>query len=366
MSIATLLLLAAIAFAAPARSAFYLEGPAARTRTEAMAVVREANAEGWHARVVRRYRHGTGWEYVPLVEGFEEEESATEAARTLAVRTGRSMAVYGNGADEDGSSEAPEGDAPPKEPAPPEESERADDSGPGSETVAAMVDRAVRAHGGVEGGVAVLEDARRMLFRFRRVLPEGSTFDHIYARRESAVYVEVDLVEGEGTESRTWLDEESAWLVVEDGSPEAQDLERTAKALDRFSPERVAAFPLGFARATRSRAELRLLYQDGVVELDGVSCHLLRHEGDRSTGSVALALDPESFQVREVRFGSDVGEVIHRFSDYREVASGLVLPHRIRTWQGEALADDVEILELDLDPRLPGEWFRPPGDQAGR
>jgi len=170
----------------------------------------------------------------------------------------------------------------------------------------------------------------------------------------------VDLVEGKGTESRTWLDDEGAWLSVEKGPATAQDRERTQKALERFSPERVAAFPLGFARATRQRAELQLLYQDGTTELDGVACHVLRHDGDRSTGSVVLVLDPETFLVREVRFGSEVGEVVHRFSDYREVASGLVLPHRIRTWQGEEPADDVEILELDLDPRLPAEWFRPP------
>ncbi|MBW1877702.1 MAG: hypothetical protein JRJ84_05020 [Deltaproteobacteria bacterium] len=203
MSIGTLLLLLAVAFAAPTRGAYYLEGPAARTRTEAMAVVREANAEGWHARVVRRYRHGTGWEYVPLVEGFELEEVATEAARTLAERTGRSMAVYDNGG-EGASGETPEPDVAGEAPAtvriaeevPQDDPAPTAEAPPGSETVAAMVERAVRAHGGVDGGIAVLDKAPRLLFRFRRVLPEGSTFDHVYARRGSAVYLEVDVVEG--------------------------------------------------------------------------------------------------------------------------------------------------------------------------
>jgi hypothetical protein len=64
--------------------------------------------------------------------------------------------------------------------------------------------------------------------------------------------------------------------------------------------------------------------------------------------------------VRQVVFAGDAGDLRHEFDDYRELDVGLVIPHRLRTYRGAELVDDVEVTEFDLAPRLPEAWFQIP------
>lgn len=354
MGLATTLVLAALALAGPGKEGWYLEGPAASSRSEASALVKAAHAEGHKARVVRRFRHGGGWEFVPVVEGFEAAEGASEAARSLADRTGRSLVVYTFSGDE----ARPVGEVT----ATAAEADESEEDASESEEAAVedLLRAAISAHGGPDGGLARLAAADAVLFRYRRTVPGGPVVEHTWARGGEGTYLEIAVVEGEGTPSRTWARESGAWLQVEDAAPTPQDLERTRETVARFGPEETLAFPLGFAAATRTRRELQLLYQDGVTAVGGHACRRLRFDGDQGAGSLELALDAETHRVRQVRFGNDGGEVRHEFDGYEEVAPGVVLPRTIRTWHGEDLVDEVEVLELDLDPHLPEAWVRDP------
>ena len=73
---------------------FYLESPPMTTRSEALGVQQLAIDEGLEARVVRRYAHGAGWEYVVVVEGLESREAAEEHAESIAGKGGRGITVY--------------------------------------------------------------------------------------------------------------------------------------------------------------------------------------------------------------------------------------------------------------------------------
>lgn len=356
--LASLVLLATLALAAPSRGAFYLEGPAVGSRSEAVVVVREATSRGWNARVVKRYDHGDGWEFVARVEGFEDQEGASAAARELADATGVGVAVYASEGDEVRVIENVAG-------TPANAVGEAAAVSPDALTVAQWMERAARAHGGVDGGQAVIEAADEVLFRFRRRVPGGPVVDHTWARRGADLYVQVDVVEGEAVPSRTWLLGDRAWLVAGDAPPAPQDPTRARAALDRFSPEQTLGFPLRFARAVASRPELQLLHRDGTVRIEGERFEHLRYDGERGAGAVALAIDPKRFLVRQVELGTDVEPVVHRFADYRDLGSGLVVPWQVRTWHGEELADEIEVLQLEVDPLFPEEWFTAPEAPGG-
>ena len=67
---------------------FYLEGPTRTTRSEVVVMSRTANAEGYKARVVSRYNHGVGWEYLVRVEGYDEESNAQKDAQVISTLIG--------------------------------------------------------------------------------------------------------------------------------------------------------------------------------------------------------------------------------------------------------------------------------------
>ena len=133
--------------------------------------------------------------------------------------------------------------------------------------------------------------------------------------------------------------------------------------LDRFAPEMILTFPLGFAQALAERPELRRLTAAGTMEVAGSPCTVLRYAGDKLSKPVILYVDDKTALVRKVIFGSEAGDLVHEFSDYRSV-DGIMLPHRVRTSRADQVVDDVEVLDFDLDPNLPDAWFTPPSTRA--
>jgi len=160
--------------------------------------------------------------------------------------------------------------------------------------------------------------------------------------------------------SRTWLIGHSAWLATGDDPPTPQDPTRVREALEGFSPAQTIGFPLQYGRAAGKRPELQLLHRDGEEEIDGVYCQRLSYDGDRGTGAIGLAIDPEDYRVRETVLGTAADPVVRRYADYRDLGAGLVVPFAIRVWHGDALSDEVQVVELDVAPHLPDDWFEPP------
>lgn len=339
-----------------AAGGFYLEGPPATSRGEATSLVKAAEGTGHPARVIRRFKEGQGWEYVMVVEGFDSQESAAEAARALAGATGRGIRVF---ATEGALAREVDAALPAPAPAP-----VVDEAEPELSAIDADVPktlkRAARSLGGSKGGAAAIAASPAVLFRFRRTVPDGPTVVHTWARQGDALYLAVEVEKGEGSASRTWWSSAGAVLAVGEGAPVAQDAERTGELLDRLSPARVLAFPLGFAAALETRRELSLLYDAGTEQVDGLTCLRFRYDGDQVSGPVEVSLDTDELLPRRVRFGGSGGDVVHEFADYHDVATGVIVPFVARARRGDAPVDAIEVLELDLSPTLPAEWFTAP------
>ena len=343
---------------------FYWEGPALGSRAEATSMARECAEEGFRCRVVRRFHHGLGWEFVMLVEGFASAEDASEAASVVADRVGRGMSIYGIQGSEAQAVEPLPDDSLDRveEPAPamrPPTSEPTVDATPeGPVDAQDLLKAAVRAHGGVLGGMDMVVAAEALLFRFRRHVPDGPVAAHSYARRGEDLYLEVTVERGDGLSSRSGVRGEEAWL--ETSHMTREDPLRTRETIERFAPEQILSFPLEFARAAEKRRELQLTFLDGTEDIDGDLCDVLRYGGDRVSSPMALAIEQKTGWVRRVVFEGDAGNLRHEYDDYRELEAGLVVPYRLRTYLAGVLVDDVEVSELDLAPRLPEAWFQLP------
>jgi hypothetical protein len=355
-------------WAMPAYGAdYFLETGAVASRDGASEVQRVASDKGYSARVVRRYNPGVGWEYVVRVEGFASADVAVKAAGELGNSTGQALSMFYSDGDEVQAMALPPGatprDAKPTKPGKPTKGNIKEtlSVAPTLSTaeVTATLERAKTAMGGPKAGIAKYDTAENVLFSYRRLVPDGPVVKHSWARRGDDRYLDVQVERGDGTSSRTVILSGKAWLSIRGGAPESQEAARAREVLERFAPDMVLAFPLGFAQAAAERSEFRQLSAAGTQDVGGAPCVLLRYAGDRSSRPVILYVDEKTALVRRVVFGSEAGDLVHEFSDYRTV-DGVVLPHRLKSWRSDQLVDEIEILDFDLDPKLSDAWFVTP------
>lgn len=384
------LMFAPSAFAAT----YYLEGPPLVEKADATALAASASGQGHEGRVVRRFRQGAGWEYIVLVDGFADEEAARVAAAAIAGSSGRVIGVFesdggqakriGEGAPKGATAAPPPNiDVVAAEPVPPpptppkavkekraskaevippaEDAAKIDDPVPGDDpAVATILARAVTAHGGATGGKAAIDAAPSFKFEYRRVVPAGPTVHHVYVERGLDVYLQVDVESGEGVSSRSGIVGGKAWLSKTAAPATIEDLAQTQEVLAKFSPVAVLSFPLGFSEAAVERREFQDMARNGTTTIDGVVCDVLRYAGDRISAPMVLAIDQADGRVRRATFKSDGGDLTHEFSEWHDLGGGVVVPYRVRTWRGSELVDDVQVISLDLTPRIDEAWFRTP------
>lgn len=374
---------------------YWLETEPAVDRTSATALATSAGTDGHDGRVIRRFRAGAGWEYVVVVEGFADERSAQTAATVVANQVHQPISVFiAEGADArrvavarpDGSAAAepaptpdPAPDARPEpktEPAPAavetppsppvkgfgKASSRTAEKTPAPVVAAvptpvsadALVARAATALGGAAGGLDAVSKAPNVLFEFRRVVPNGPTARQTFARRGADVYLDVVIESGTGASSRSGIVGASAWLA-QDGATSTEDLDRAREVLGTFAPERVLAFPLGFSAAV-GRGDLAGLVPGADVTVAGHACHVAQDPA----GGVTLAIDAADDVVRRVVFDAGDGMMTYEFDAYKTVSPGVIVPFRVKTWRGDVLVDDVEVLKFDPSAHLDESWFRAP------
>lgn len=326
---------------------YYVEGPMLDARRDATTMSRAASDLGYRARVVRRFAQGSGWRFVLVMEGFEGEDEAGDAAAKVAEAVGRELTLFSQ---EEGEatrlrSYAGEADV---------ESDTEDgSSNTFDEDVGTVLARAAVAHGGDRHPVST-KDA--VLFRFRRTLPSGLVAEHTVARRGRDLYVQVDIEAGEGRSSRAWILGDQAWLSVEGGPAEPKDAVWSREQLDRFLPERVIGLPLRFGEVSTTRREFQLLYADGTARSGRIRSLVLKYDGDQVSSSMELYLEEDNLLTRRFVTGADASN----YDDYRDVAPGAVAPfHILLTREGETV-DEVHVLDLDLEPQLDEAWFSAP------
>ncbi|MED5370410.1 MAG: hypothetical protein VX899_05320 [Myxococcota bacterium] len=356
----TLLALALMASVALADEGYYLESPPLPTRAEALEIQQLAQESGINARVVRRYEHGSGWEYLVVAEGFTELDAAQQAAAQLAQDSGQGITVYEG--DETGgrrlnaraqgwtgSSLDPGAVAveTPQEPLP---------------TTQEILAHAVRALGGEGGGEARLADAEALTFRYERSLdtPAGRVqARHDLAWEAGDQRLRIQHIDGPGVDATMLVRGEEAWVYTEESGVLERDPEKTREVLADFGPDAVLFWPLGFAQRVADDPAFDALRVEGLEEHEGRQVYRLETIREATGESFQLLIDAERWTITQVSFRSDAGDVRYNFSDWRELDTGLVVPFEVILSRDGTEIEHIRLIELSLLDALPEQIWGP-------
>jgi hypothetical protein len=328
---------------------YYLEAGPYTTRAEASAAA-DALKGPSPVRVVRRFRAGAGWEFVVRVGGFDDEAEMRSYVNKAEGTRFASFERVGNS--------WRRLDGPPESAAPSAEELVAV---PGKTLrTPALLRAAVKAHGGRDGGVSILELAPTVVFDYERKLAreDGRTVaKHHYVRQGDAVRLDVDVTAGEGVDSSTILaPDRRAWVSTDETSI-SRDPERTAEVLARFSPEGLLAVPLGIPHDMETAGPWRLLAS--TAEIDGKRV-IAKAEAPGDRGLVAAEFDLEDHLLRRLDWMLDSGPITYVFDDYRTVADGLVVPFHYEVLRNGEPVESMTVQELEIGKALPADTFAIP------
>jgi len=328
---------------------FYLEAPPMGARPEAQAVLETAEVLGWDGRVLRRYRHGTGWEFVVVVEGFQDRALAEEAARALAEESGVGITVYRL----EGREGVPLGET--------DDRQRVVPSAAMPEAEE-LLQRAARALGGPQGGLARLEAAPLVEVTYlREVTAEGGA---VVAWHRWAGAADQRLLEirpeggGLGVASVSVLRPDGAWLRT-GGTTSPADRERCVEVMEDLSPMARLAWPLQFAGRLEEAGPYRVARQELV---QGRSTWVLVATSPTPERASRIWLDAATGRPLKVDFQTEGGRVELTLSDYREPDTGLVVPFRLEVRRDGLLIERLEITSVALSIEVPEGLFTLPQD----
>lgn len=320
---------------------YYLEAPAVADRAAAAKMEQVAEAAGFDARIVRRFRLGKGWEFVVLVERLGGEAEAAAAASRLERELGGKVTAWRV----DASDKAVSVNLPPP-PAP---------TGDGG--AAAWLERVRVAHGGPTGGSTALARAGAVHFRFARTFEHGGkqvTVRHDYWRDGASRRLAVET-NGTGQDSLAIATSGGAWLRV--GSQVlTRDIGITIGAIDAFAPEAVLTVALEAAR---------LLSGPEVASfraLEGAESGLrFGAGGDESEPGVSFVdVDPATGQLLRVRYVSEAGPITFELGGWRQVATGVIVPGEVKVQRADGQRETYRVEGLELMDRAPAATFDKP------
>jgi hypothetical protein len=380
-------------------TSFVVESPAYATRVEAEAHLQRVLVETGdaRARVVRRFIRGDGWRYLVALEGVASAEEAIALQPRFGAGTavGTVWSLDAEGRERVGPPGTPAATSTPPVPPPagpspalappnlagPKIAPILEPSGPVGSTPAPATtpDRrelrrvqkatelllmaAVEAHGGPEGGRAVLDASPALQFAYRRSLPVSGgelVAHHDFVRQGDGMAVRIRVIKGEGVSSRILLASSGrAWVETSEG-PVARDPARTREVLARFSPSDLLAIPLGFAADLAGASAWRGLVAGGVTA-DGA---VLRHPAgvdDAPDGLVEAVFHPTDHHLVRVQWREDEAITTLMYGGYSVVAPGLVLPFRVQVHVDGRLVESLEIESLTLLSKLPAAALAEPG-----
>lgn len=234
---------------------------------------------------------------------------------------------------------------------------------PKDESATAHLAAARLAHGGAAGGFTVLEGAKAIELRYRVKSLDAKTGEpvftrHVYRRLgKEQLRLDITPIEGPAAASTSVVANDAAWVET-DGKRGTIAVSTARSQIEALGPAGMLRLPLAFplkgaAAAGIERATLvgeRTLNGEPALRIDAAPAPAPYKEA-------SLYLDPATKRLRAARFLTDAGELLLEFSDYKEVASGLLVPMRRTVWRDGAIVSSVEIDELRLDPDLDASLF---------
>jgi len=346
------LLLGTFARAAP----WAVESPSVASLVEAEGIQRKIGSlpEGANARVVRRYERGAGWRYLVHVEPFDQHQVARSIAAQL--DPGGRVIDLANGEVEEvahlshGKANSTVGtDVPAAQRPTLDRAKRRD--------LDTFLRAVIKAHGGVEGGVAIMAGASSLEFEFQRevIKPEVALVArHRWLSMGTARRLEIDIRSGNGLDSVSVITPGGQAFVEAQGNWVERDIERTRSVIERFGPNELLAIPLGLAADVDTASIWR-----GVTLEDangGTRAVVPLVDGSEL---VRATFSTNNHLLERIEVDSADGPVTYVFSRYRLVQEGLILPMEVELFKGGALVERVKVETIRINASLAGELFRP-------
>jgi|GEM_PF-1584594 len=341
---------------------FSVESPSHLTREAADQERKQAIDAGANpdrTRIVRRYERGAGWRYLVHVDEVQKQGQVDKIVAVLAdgertprvvdLATGTAVAV---------TAPPPSPPAPTAAPAAPV----ADAEAPSRRArreADGVLSAAVVAHGGVDGGLAVLSKADHVTFQFIREVPvDGGTLKakHVYRHSGKAHRLDVSVQKGKGVDSTTVVAPSGgAWVVTGDQTV-PRDTDRTREIVGRFAPDQLLRVSLGVAADIETATAWRELR---VIGPEGDDLVVLRPEGGPSGGLVEVAFSRADHRLRRLVLDDHGRRTVYFFDDYREVMPGVIVPHESEVQRDGKLLEALQVLGLDAGSPIPESLFSP-------
>ncbi len=219
----------------------------------------------------------------------------------------------------------------------------------------ALLQRAVDALGGKEGGREVWSRARTVDFYYdhealQSYAGEGILASHHYqAQMDGSQSLEVTILKGDGKGSLTRVSGGESSIEV-DGQRTALAPDQAQRRMDDFSPGKLFQIPLDFGPSEGQVADadiLEVLSVVGVEEVRGRPGVVLRAE-EEGIERLRIVLDTQSWVPLETTFESAAGRITYRFGDYRTIVPGLILPFRREFLRNDILLGTVQVRDIKV------------------
>jgi hypothetical protein len=348
---------------------YFLELSEHETEAAADAAMLEYGPDSENMRISRRYIRGVGWRYVVRLDGFDAKEEAVRAASTFATKDNAVNVIEGQGykrtlveevGSSSGAAEAQSGPA-------------ALGAEGGLPSAVQVLRQATKAHGGKKGGASLLKLQNELRYSFSSrtmVGEEEMKARHTYIRKGTQSRLEVAVSKGSGVSNTIVLAAPNkAWVATHDVVVE-RDGVQTAQTMARFAPETgLLSIPLGFPVDVKEASEWRGLHTTGRVNHEGKAHFRVaperKDDGEYNPLEAALFRD-DTMQLAQVTWVTRGGRVTFKYSDYRPVMEGLVVPHRVQVMRNGKLVEEIEIKEFDLSPNIEAGLFVEPTVLRGR
>lgn len=313
---------------------FVVETPPMKTRVEALKQLRVVAADGFNARLIKRYRHGVGFEYIVTLPGFQTLPEAQENALALSALLGASLSVYEPGVESDDEEKGENASRP----------EIAHDMPRAWRQLAFEQLRWVAEKNGF---LPALGAATQVDFQFLWTGPDNRVERRRYVREQDTEFVEIGPKENR---IELWLEPDEAWVKTNDGRKRMISRGYAESLLHEQSPSRVLGSGLEQLNEVLERDLAPALFADGLVEVGSTLCYLLRGEIGPSRTPISLAFDTQRYRLRQIVVGAVGRAWAVELGGYHEEINGMNIPHAISVWfRGDILYQfNIDVLNISF------------------
>ena len=312
----------------------WVETPASQTRSDAARQLRVVVSEGYNARLIRRYRHGSGYEYSVQLTGFTSTDEARRVSEIMGTLLGVPVAVYETERDSSN---------PPREGAGSNEEIEAGSELP-FDSLSAVVEQ-LRWAIDRNDVVATLVASNQVDFRYRWTNADGEVEFRRFARDGEQQYFERVK---DGVREAVWVDAGQGWLARPNSDIRMISRTYANSLVNAGSPRVILGIGLEQVWEVLNPDYLSELRTGGLVDVGGDLCNSVVGEFGPSKMPVSIAFEAKSFWIRQLVIGSEGSAWVVELDDFHEEVNGMNLPHVIRVWFDSEIFFHINIDAINL------------------